>query len=160
MKQEALPALLQPGQRALNHIKHVFCLEKELSSDAIRNYYSDKRQFAAWCEARSQEGREDTSHFTLAVVEMPTTTAYWIYLQHTLLLKSASVNRSLVRLMGYFIKKCAERAKVCNASLHDLRHRFGYRMAKSIPLHQLAQLMGYNSLNTITINIQARRSNL
>jgi integrase len=29
-------------------------------------------------------------------------------------------------------------------SPHDLRHRYGYRLADSVPLHRLAQLMGHD----------------
>jgi integrase/recombinase XerD len=47
------------------------------------------------------------------------------------------------RGLGYIVKKYAERAQV-----RDLRHRFGYRMAASVPLHRLAQLMGHDSLDT------------
>jgi len=57
-------------------------------------------------------------------------------------------------------KKNAQRAKVCNVSPHDLRHRFGYRMAESVPLHRLAQLMGHDSLDTTMIYIRATRSDL
>jgi integrase/recombinase XerC len=64
------------------------------------------------------------------------------------------------RGLGYLIKKYAQRAKVCNVSPHDLRHRFGYRMAESVPLHRLAQLMGHDSLNTTMIYIRATRSDL
>ena len=64
------------------------------------------------------------------------------------------------RGLGYLIKKNAQRAKVCNVSPHDLRHRFGYRMAESVPLHRLAQLMGHDSLDTTMIYIRATRSDL
>jgi integrase/recombinase XerD len=46
------------------------------------------------------------------------------------------------RGLGYLVKKYAERAKLRDVSPHDLRHRFGYRMAASVPLHRLAQIMG------------------
>jgi integrase/recombinase XerD len=64
------------------------------------------------------------------------------------------------RGLGYLIKKYAQRAKVGNVSPHDLRHRFGYRMAESVPLHRLAQLMGHDSLDTTMIYIRATRSDL
>ncbi len=51
-------------------------------------------------------------------------------------------------------------ARVGNVSTHDLRHRFGYRMAESVPLHRLAQLMGHDSLDTTMISIRATRSDL
>jgi integrase/recombinase XerD len=42
----------------------------------------------------------------------------------------------------------------------NLRHRFGYRMATSVPLHRLAQLMGHDSLDTTMIYVQATRHDL
>ena len=51
--------------------------------------------------------------------------------------------------------KYAERAHVRNVSPHVLRHRFGYRMAASVPLHRLAQLMGHDSLDTTMRYVQA-----
>jgi integrase/recombinase XerD len=51
------------------------------------------------------------------------------------------------RGLGYLIKKYAEQAKLRDVSPHDLRHRFGYRMAGTVPLHRLAQLMGHDSLD-------------
>lgn len=64
------------------------------------------------------------------------------------------------RGLGYVIKKYAERAKISNVSPHDLRHRFGYRMAKSVPLHRLAQLMGHDSLDTTMVYVQGTSSDL
>ena len=58
------------------------------------------------------------------------------------------------------IKKYAERAKVNDVSPHDLRHRFGYRMAQSVPLHRLAQLMGHDSLDTTMVYVQGTSSDL
>jgi integrase/recombinase XerD len=46
------------------------------------------------------------------------------------------------------VSKYAEQARVRDLSPHDLRHRFGYRMAQTVPLHRLAQLMGHDSLDT------------
>lgn len=52
------------------------------------------------------------------------------------------------------------RARVHDVSLHDLRHRFGYRMAASVPLHRLAQLMGHNSLDTTIFYAHATKHDL
>jgi integrase/recombinase XerC len=52
------------------------------------------------------------------------------------------------RALIYTVTKYAEKARVCDVSPHDLRHRFGYRMAQTVPLHRLAQLMGHDSLDT------------
>lgn len=59
------------------------------------------------------------------------------------------------RGLGYLVQKYAERAHVRNVSPHALRHRFGYRMAASVPLHRLAQLMGHDSLDTTMRYVQA-----
>jgi integrase/recombinase XerD len=64
------------------------------------------------------------------------------------------------RGLGYLIKKYASRANVRNRSSHGLRHRFGYRMAVSVPLHQLAQLMGHDSLDMALIYAQGTKNDL
>jgi len=46
------------------------------------------------------------------------------------------------RALGHLIRKYAMQARLADVSPHDLRHRFGYRMAAVVPLHRLAQLMG------------------
>jgi integrase/recombinase XerD len=51
-------------------------------------------------------------------------------------------------------------AKPLDVSPHDLRHRFGYRMAESVPLHHLAQIMGHDSLDTTTLYIQGTKHDL
>ena len=55
------------------------------------------------------------------------------------------------RALGYLIAKYAKLAKVVDLSPHDLRHRFGYRMARTVPLHRLAQIMGHDSLDTTMV---------
>ncbi len=52
------------------------------------------------------------------------------------------------RALGYIIKKYADLAHVADVSPHDLRHRFGYRMAATMPLPELAQMMGHASVDT------------
>lgn len=64
------------------------------------------------------------------------------------------------RALGYIIKKYADRAKLVDVSPHDLRHRFGYRMAESVPLHRLAQIMGHDSLDTTRLYIQGTKHDL
>lgn len=61
------------------------------------------------------------------------------------------------RALGSLVKKYATRAKLVDVSPHDLRHRFGYRMAESVPLHRLAQIMGHDSLDTTKRSIQGTR---
>lgn len=64
------------------------------------------------------------------------------------------------RALGYIIKKYASSAKLPDVSPHDLRHRFGYRMAESVPLHRLAQIMGHDSLDTTRLYIQGTKQDL
>jgi LuxR family transcriptional regulator, maltose regulon positive regulatory protein len=52
------------------------------------------------------------------------------------------------RALGYIVKKYADLAHVADVSPHDLRHRFGYRMAATMPLAELAQIMGHASVET------------
>ena len=64
------------------------------------------------------------------------------------------------RAVGYIVKKYASSAKLPNVSPHDLRHRFGYRMAESVPLQRLAQIMGQDSLDTTKLYIQGTKRDL
>lgn len=64
------------------------------------------------------------------------------------------------RALGYIITKYANLAKLTDVSPHDLRHRFGYRMAESVPLHCLAQIMGHDSLDTTRLYIQGTKQDL
>ncbi|SRR6266567_7216968 len=64
------------------------------------------------------------------------------------------------RALGYIVKKYARVAKLPDVSPHDLRHRFGYRMAESVPLHRLAQIMGHDSLDTTKLYIQGTKQDL
>ena len=64
------------------------------------------------------------------------------------------------RALGYLIAKYADLAKVADVSPHDLRHRFGYRMAAMVPLHRLAQMMGHDSLDTTMIYVQGTKQDL
>jgi integrase/recombinase XerD len=64
------------------------------------------------------------------------------------------------RALGYLVARYAHLAKVADLSPHDLRHRFGYRMAKAVPLHRLAQLMGHDSLDTTRIYVASTRQDL
>jgi integrase/recombinase XerD len=64
------------------------------------------------------------------------------------------------RALGYVVKKYADAARLVDVSPHDLRHRFGYRMAESVPLHRLAQIMGHDSLDTTRLYTQGTRRDL
>lgn len=64
------------------------------------------------------------------------------------------------RAVGYIVRRYAMHARLVNVSPHDLRHRFGYRMAESVPLHRLAQIMGHDSLDTTMVYVRATASDL
>ncbi len=64
------------------------------------------------------------------------------------------------RGLGYLVKRYASAAKLADVSSHDLRHRFGYRMAETVPLHRLAQIMGHDSLDTTMIYVRGTKSDL
>jgi integrase/recombinase XerC len=64
------------------------------------------------------------------------------------------------RALGYLVTKYAAQAQVTDISPHDLRHRFGYRMAEVVPLHRLAQLMGHDSLDTTMLYIRGTKQDL
>jgi integrase/recombinase XerD len=62
------------------------------------------------------------------------------------------------RALGHQVEKYATLAKLEDVSPHDLRHRFGYRMAESVPIHRLAQILGHNSLDTTMIYIRGTKA--
>jgi len=81
---------------------------------------------------------------------------------HTVFLFPSSKPKKALseRALGYIVKKYADGAKLVDVSPHDLRHRFGDRMAESVPLHRLAQIMGHDSLDTTKLYIQGTRHDL
>ncbi len=64
------------------------------------------------------------------------------------------------RALGHLVKRYATRAGITDVSPHDLRHRFGYRMAEVVPLHRLAQIMGHDSLNTTMGYVRGTKADL
>ncbi len=64
------------------------------------------------------------------------------------------------RGIGFLIARYAEKAGIQALRPHDLRHRFGYRMAEHVPLHRLAQIMGHDSLDTTMIYIRGTQQDL
>jgi integrase/recombinase XerC len=64
------------------------------------------------------------------------------------------------RALGYLVSKYARLARLEPISPHDLRHRFGYRMAELVPLHRLAQIMGHDSLDTTMVYVRSTRGDL
>jgi integrase/recombinase XerC len=64
------------------------------------------------------------------------------------------------RALIYIVGKYADRARVADVSPHDLRHRFGHRMARVVPLHRLAQIMGHDSLDTTPRYVRGTQQDL
>ena len=81
-----------------------------------------------------------------------------IHTESIFLFPSGKTKKALSeRALGYIVKKYACGAKLSDVSPHDLQHRFGYRMAESVPLHRLAQIMGHDSLDTTKLSIQGTK---
>lgn len=291
MKRAANPVLSPTAQSWIEQYRQDLRGEQDLSDSTVRNYLSDLRLFAAWCEA----GGEAEASFAPETITTPTITRYRAYLQGEVKLRPASVNRSLVslkrfcawavdaghlqrdpsrpaklvtqepraprhltdreeealvaatggqgrdytllvlmlhtglragevcglqrehirlarksgtlavwgkrrkyrevplnatarraledwlaelpaegyvfpsqktggalttRALGQIVARYARAARVDNVHPHDLRHRFGYRMAERVPLHRLAQIMGHDSLDTTRIYTQATAADL
>jgi integrase/recombinase XerC len=81
--------------------------------------------------------------------------------ERTYLFPSEKTGQALSeRGLGYVIKKYARAANLPRLRPHDLRHRFGYRMAQVVPLHRLAQIMGHDSLDTTMIYTKSTKADL
>ena len=307
MRRAAKPKLSEDGEREFERFGGYLRDEQDLATDTVRNYLSDLRQFAAFCEATWAEGEEDGESFSPSGVTTPTITLYRSHLKNALELKPASINRHLIsikryfgwvtdeglvsqdpakavklvprvippprhltdreeaalvaaverygslrdrtlivvglhtglraeelcglkpslvkmakrsgrlevwgkrgkyrevplnsttrealskwmaeipekasclfpsrkgekngngerelrlitdRALGYIVSKYAALAKVKDVSPQDLRHRFGYEMAKRVPLHRLAQIMGHDSLDTTMVYVRGTQGDL
>lgn len=307
MKRSSQIHLSDDGQQVIDQYLRYLSDEQDLSADTCRNYRSDLRHFAAWCEASWSDGQEHIRSFDPLIIATPLLTQYRTYLQTVLKLRPATINRHLIslkryfgwasetglvqrdpakvvkllplvaqsprqltdqeehalvaavtsygplrdrtlillalhtglraeelcqvqrshltlgkrsghvavygkrnkyrevplnstaraaleeyiptlpstipclfiskkqrvlpdgtrqaepiteRALGYILAKYAGLAKVADVSPHDLRHRFGYRMAKTVPLHRLAQIMGHDSLDTTMIYVQSTKQDL
>ena len=85
---------------------------------------------------------------------LPIVEGTWLFISRKT--KSAITTRAL----GYLVSKYARIAGVEDISPHDLRHRFGYRMAETVPLHRLAQIMGHDSLDTTMVYVRGTSEDL
>ena len=101
-KRAKRPTLSGTGEHVLAQYERRLRIEEDLTSVTIRNYLSDLRHFAAWCEFTWMQGREKDPAFTPERVTTPTITGYRTYLQQVLHLKPNSINRSLISLKRYF----------------------------------------------------------
>src|SRR5690348_11252694 len=95
-KRASRPALFEAGEQVLAQYEQRLRTEEDLTAVTIRNYLSDLRHFAAWCESIWKQGREEELSFTPEAVTTPTLIDYRTYLQQVLHLKPNSVNRSLI----------------------------------------------------------------
>ncbi len=81
--------------------------------------------------------------------------------ESTYLFPSEKTQEALTeRALGHLVAKYARLAHLVDVSPHDLRHRFGYRMAEVVPLHRLAQIMGHDSLDTTMLYIRGTKQDL
>src|SRR6266852_9240091 len=102
VKRPAQPSLSAAGEAALApylaHMHH----EQDLSVASRRNYASDLRQFAAWCEHSWAEGQDELRPFAPTAISTPTITTYRSHLQTVVGLRPATINRHLVSIKRYF----------------------------------------------------------
>ena len=101
-KRAPKPELSAAGEGEIRRYEGYLRDEQDLASDTVRNYLSDLRQFAAFCEATWGEGEEAAEAFVPANVATPTITLYRSRLKNALRLKPATINRHLVSIKRYF----------------------------------------------------------
>ncbi len=102
VRRAAKPKLSAEGEKGLERFGNYLREEQDLSSDTVRNYLSDLRQFAAFREATWSEGEEAGEPFSPSHVTTPTITLYRSHLKNSLELKPASINRHLISIKRYF----------------------------------------------------------
>ena len=102
MRRVANPGISTSGSKELERFADYLQDEQDLAGDTVRNYLSDLRQFAAFCEATWAEGEEAGEPFSPANVTTPTITLYRAHLKNSLELKPASINRHLISIKRYF----------------------------------------------------------
>ena len=102
MRRAAKPELSVEGEKQFQRYGIYLRDGQDLASDTVRNYLSDLRQFAAFCEASWAEGEEAGESFSPANVTTPTITLYRSRLKTVLELKPASINRHLISIKRYF----------------------------------------------------------
>lgn len=70
------------------------------------------------------------------------------------------MERGNTNIADTVVAKIAALARIEDVSPHDLRHRFGYEMAKRVPLYRLAQIMGHDSLDTTMVYVRGTQGDL
>lgn len=102
MRRTAKPKLSDQGEKEFERFGNYLREEQDLAADTVRNYLSDVRQFAAFCEVSWSESEERGESFSPANVTTPTITLYRSHLKNALELKPASINRHLISIKRYF----------------------------------------------------------
>src|SRR6266508_908674 len=101
VKRPSQPPLSTAGEAALApYLAHMLD-EQDLCVASRRNYASDLRHFAAWCESSWGDGQDDLRPFAPTAISTPTVTTYRSYLQTVLNLRPATINRHLVSIKRY-----------------------------------------------------------
>ena len=101
VKRGSQPWISNSGQEILEHFHYALRQRDDLQPATVRNYLSDLRQFIAWCEASWQEGLIPEAEFRLPDLTTPLIAHYRAYLQATLRLKPASINRMLISIKRF-----------------------------------------------------------
>ncbi len=81
--------------------------------------------------------------------------------EQNILFASRRTHKGLTRRgVSFIVAKYVKKAGLEDISPHDLRHRFGYKMAEKLSLDGLAKIMGHESLNTTMIYAQSINQDL
>jgi hypothetical protein len=135
MKRVAHPPLSPTGFEALACYEHWFRKREDLMLVSIRNDMSDLRHFIAWYETeRELHLIPSDPSFALKRVGQEESTPHHLDDQMPLL------------------ARCWRQSSPM--SIPTMCHRFGYRMAESVPSHRLAHTMGHHSLDTTKLFVR------
>ncbi|MDN5698373.1 MAG: phage integrase N-terminal SAM-like domain-containing protein, partial [Rubrobacter sp.] len=96
------PTLSVVGEKEIERYGRYLREEQDLSAATVRNYLSDLKGFALFCESSWSEGEESEESFSPTSVTTPTITMYRSHLKNVSELKPASINRYLVSVKRYF----------------------------------------------------------
>ncbi len=102
MQRSEKAALSEAGKKELERYGRYLREDQDLSAATVRNYLSDLRGFAVFCESSWSEGEESGESFSPSMVTTPTITMYRSHLKNVAELKPASINRYLVSVKRYF----------------------------------------------------------
>ena len=154
MKRADQPALSVEGRLTFDQYTPALQQIEDLTEVTLCNYLSALRQFVAWCECCDVPlNTTARSVLSMYLETLPEESTY--------LFPSEKTQEALTeRVLRHLITKYARAAHLVDVSLRDLHHRFGYRMAEVVPLHQLVQIMGHDSLDTTMLYIRGTQQDL